>query len=212
MQSFADVPVTSDGVETASFLDASDGLVNMFGKYPNALTGPASKPIPPKRPPWRRRVFLCPGRFANQHWGVSPSCLLGRPSTVVLVNIYQCNRNRGSGPAMGPITRYPPRLRCWSPARPRKVRDKVPPVWSASCGTYAYVLLFAASRLPSFCSAPVHSGLLFTCRALENMQADHTSELRACFKRSYDDVLKHHHGWLIQTAVTVRLGNTRPFS
>jgi len=51
------------------------------------------------------------------------------------------------------------------------------------------------------------SGLLFTCRALENMQADHSSELRACFKRSYDDVLRHHHGWFIQSAVTVRIGN-----
>ena len=39
------------------------------------------------------------------------------------------------------------------------------------------------------------------------MQADHTSELRACFKRSYDDVLKHHHGWFIQSAVYVRVGN-----
>lgn len=31
LQSFADVPITADGVETASFLEASDGLVNMFG-------------------------------------------------------------------------------------------------------------------------------------------------------------------------------------
>ena len=41
------------------------------------------------------------------------------------------------------------------------------------------------------------------------MQADHTSELRACFKRSYDEVLRHHHGWFIQTAVTVRVRNAR---
>ena len=41
MQSFADVPVTSDGVETASFLEASDGLVNMFGKHCNESLGPA---------------------------------------------------------------------------------------------------------------------------------------------------------------------------
>jgi hypothetical protein len=33
IQSFADVVVTSDGVETAGFLDASDGLVNMFGEH-----------------------------------------------------------------------------------------------------------------------------------------------------------------------------------
>lgn len=37
IQSFADVPVTSDGVETVSFLDASDGLVNMFGTSPRAI-------------------------------------------------------------------------------------------------------------------------------------------------------------------------------
>ena len=42
------------------------------------------------------------------------------------------------------------------------------------------------------------------------MQADHSSELRTCFKRSYDDVLKHHHGWFIQSAVTVRV-RTPPF-
>lgn len=37
IQSFADVLVTSDGVETAAFLDASDGLVNMFGTYRKGL-------------------------------------------------------------------------------------------------------------------------------------------------------------------------------
>jgi len=95
MQSFADVPVTSDGVETASFLDASDGLVNMFGKYRNTLTGRTWKPIPPKRPPWRRRVFLCPGRFANQHQGASPSCLSDRPSMAVPVNILPMRPEQG---------------------------------------------------------------------------------------------------------------------
>lgn len=30
-QSFVDVPVTEDGIDTASFLDASEGLVKMFG-------------------------------------------------------------------------------------------------------------------------------------------------------------------------------------
>ena len=58
-----------------------------------------------------------------------------------------------------------------------------------------------------FRSVRVSSGLLFTCRALENMQADHTSELRACFRQSYDEVLRHHHGWLVQSAVTVRVSD-----
>lgn len=34
-QSFADVPITDDGIETAQFLEASDGLVNMFGTFLN---------------------------------------------------------------------------------------------------------------------------------------------------------------------------------
>ena len=51
----------------------------------------------------------------------------------------------------------------------------------------------------------MHSGLLFTCRALEKLQADRASELRTCFQRSYDEVLRHQHGWLVQSAVTVRV-------
>lgn len=31
-QSFADVPINADGVDTATFLEASDGLVQMFGE------------------------------------------------------------------------------------------------------------------------------------------------------------------------------------
>ena len=121
---------TGDGVETTSFLDASDGLVNMFGEYRNKSTGPTSKPIPSKRPAWYRSVFLCPGRSTSQHRGAVLSSLSGRLSTP----IDHCNRNRGSGPAIRPINRYPPRLRCWLRARPRKVRGKVPPVSSASYG------------------------------------------------------------------------------
>lgn len=32
LQSFADVPITDDGVDTVTFLEASDGLVQMFGE------------------------------------------------------------------------------------------------------------------------------------------------------------------------------------
>jgi hypothetical protein len=80
IQSFADVPVTSDGVETATFLDASDGLVNMFGEHRNKSTGPTPTPTPPERSPWHWRVFLCPSRSASQHRGAPFSCLSGRPS------------------------------------------------------------------------------------------------------------------------------------
>ena len=33
LQSFSDVQITSDGVDTANFLEASDGLVTMFGTF-----------------------------------------------------------------------------------------------------------------------------------------------------------------------------------
>ncbi|KAF8992715.1 glycolipid transfer protein [Cyathus striatus] len=46
-------------------------------------------------------------------------------------------------------------------------------------------------------------GLAFTCKALQNMQQDTSSELHVCFKRSYDDVLKHHHSFIIRSVVSV---------
>jgi hypothetical protein len=46
-------------------------------------------------------------------------------------------------------------------------------------------------------------GLLFTCRALQNAQDDHSAELRVCFKRAYDIVLRHHHSFVIRSVVSV---------
>jgi hypothetical protein len=48
------------------------------------------------------------------------------------------------------------------------------------------------------------SGLAFTCQALQNMQADRSSELHICFRRSYDSVLSHHHTFVIRSVVSVR--------
>ena len=48
-------------------------------------------------------------------------------------------------------------------------------------------------------------GLAFTCKALQNMQSDTTSELHVCFKRSYDEVLRHHHSFIIRSVISVSL-------
>ncbi|PFH47637.1 hypothetical protein AMATHDRAFT_67241 [Amanita thiersii Skay4041] len=48
-------------------------------------------------------------------------------------------------------------------------------------------------------------GLAFTCRALQNMQEDTKSELHICFKRSYDEILRHHHTFLIRSLVAVAI-------
>jgi len=138
VKSFADVPVTSDGVETAPFLDASDGLVNMFD-------------------------------------------LLG----IGVFSFVQVDLRANIG---GIRTRH------MSHQHVSTTLEKLV-TSEAQEGT----------RQSTACLVRLIRGLLFTCRALENMQADQTSELRACFKRSYDDVLRHHHGWIVQTAVTLAI-------
>jgi hypothetical protein len=46
-QSFANVAVTADGVETISFLEAADGLMDLFGKNsPSIPSSPFSQPMP----------------------------------------------------------------------------------------------------------------------------------------------------------------------
>jgi len=49
----------------------------------------------------------------------------------------------------------------------------------------------------------IFSGLFFTCRALQNAQEDSDAELRVCFKRAYDVVLRHHHSFVIRSVVSV---------
>ncbi|KAK2467178.1 hypothetical protein APHAL10511_000727 [Amanita phalloides] len=46
-------------------------------------------------------------------------------------------------------------------------------------------------------------GLAFTCKALQNMQKDPNVELHICFKRSYDEILVHHHSFIVRSLVAV---------
>ncbi|KAJ7601059.1 glycolipid transfer protein domain-containing protein [Mycena floridula] len=55
------------------------------------------------------------------------------------------------------------------------------------------------------CLVRLIRGLTFTCVALQNLQNDTSSELRVCFRRSYDSVLKHHHNFGIRSVVYVAL-------
>ncbi|KAL5530953.1 hypothetical protein ACEPAG_3829 [Sanghuangporus baumii] len=49
-------------------------------------------------------------------------------------------------------------------------------------------------------------GLLFTCRALQDVRANPREEkLQPCFSRAYDSVLRHHHGFAIRTVVQAAL-------
>ena len=60
------------------------------------------------------------------------------------------------------------------------------------------------------CTDPIllnlRSGLLFTCRALQEVRANPREEkLQPSFSRAYDSVLRHHHGPAMRTVVQVAL-------
>ncbi|KAH7891024.1 glycolipid transfer protein domain-containing protein [Phlebopus sp. FC_14] len=53
------------------------------------------------------------------------------------------------------------------------------------------------------CLVRLTRGLMFLCKALQHMQNDPSIELHACFKRSYDEVLKHHHTFVVRSLAVV---------
>jgi len=55
------------------------------------------------------------------------------------------------------------------------------------------------------CLVRLARGLLFTCRALQNAQDDRSAELRVCFKRAYDIVLRHHHSFVVRSVVSIAI-------
>ncbi|KAH9479039.1 Pleckstrin homology domain-containing family A member 8 [Psilocybe cubensis] len=58
------------------------------------------------------------------------------------------------------------------------------------------------------CLVRLIRGLLFTCRALQHMQRDTSCELHVCFRRAYDEVLRHHHNFVIRGVVGVAIRAT----
>ncbi|KAF9255010.1 glycolipid transfer protein [Marasmius fiardii PR-910] len=60
-------------------------------------------------------------------------------------------------------------------------------------------------RVAIACLVRLVRGLYFTHQALENTQSDASSELHVCFKRAYDVVLKHHHGFIVRNVVYVAI-------
>lgn len=45
---------------------------------------------------------------------------------------------------------------------------------------------------------------MFLCKALQHMQKEPCIELHVCFKRSYDEVLRHHHTFVVRSLAIVR--------
>jgi hypothetical protein len=138
VKSFAHVPITSDGVETFSFLEAADGLMDLF----DLLGGPVFAFV---QTDLRNNITGVRARY-NAHKSVSET----------LENLVQAEAREG--------------------------------------GMQGTACLVRLTR-----------GLFFTCRALQHAQEDHEAELRVCFKRAYDVVLRHHHSFVIRSVVSVAI-------
>ncbi|KAH9839735.1 glycolipid transfer protein [Rhodofomes roseus] len=137
-KSFADVPITEDGVETASFLLATTDFLNLFDLLGHGIFGFVQSDLRGNLAGVRTRYEATPSR------------------STTLEKLVIC-------------------------ATEDKERQSVP------------------------CLVRLIRGLLFTCQALQNMQSDKSTELHVCFRRSYDVVLKHHHTFIVRSAVTVAM-------
>jgi len=140
VKSFADVPFTEYGVETQSFLEASDGLVQMFDLFGSAVFGFVQSDL-------RSNIAGVRARYdsaATRHQS---------GTLEALVEAENKESHKHATPCLVRLTR----------------------------------------------------GLALTCKALQNMQSDKTSELHVCFKRSYDEVLRHHHSFIIRSVVSVAI-------
>jgi len=139
VKSFADVPFREEGVETQSFLEASDGLVLMFDLFGSGVFGFIQSDI-------RSNIAGVRARYDSTR--------------------HQC-----------------------STLEALVESDHTEPHTKHATG----------------CLVRLIRGLALTCKALQNMQRDTKSELHVCFRRSYDEVLRHHHSFVIRSVVSVAI-------
>lgn len=137
-KSFSDVLITDEGVETASFLHASDDFVAMFD-------------------------LLGTGVFSFVQTDL-------RSNIAGVRARYEVTSNES---------------RTLEKMAEQEAREK--------------------QRHATACLVRLVRGLLFTCRALQNMQQDKAAELHVCFRRSYDEILRHHHSFVVRSVVMVAI-------
>ncbi|KAF8798670.1 glycolipid transfer protein [Phlegmacium glaucopus] len=140
VKSFADVPFTENGIETQSFLEASDGLVQMFDLFGSGVFGFIQSDL-------RSNIAGVRARYDSATTHEKSATL------EALVESEHMESHKHATPCLVRLVR----------------------------------------------------GLALTCKALQNMQSDKSSELHVCFKRSYDEVLRHHHSFIIRSIVSVAI-------
>ncbi|KAJ7628987.1 glycolipid transfer protein domain-containing protein [Roridomyces roridus] len=78
----------------------------------------------------------------------------------------------------------------------------------ADCGTLESLVRQAHARgvkYPYQCVVRLIRCMAFTCLALQIMQAEPQCTLPVCFRRSYDVVLRHHHTFVVRSAITLAI-------
>ncbi|KAG2012286.1 het-c2 protein [Coprinopsis cinerea AmutBmut pab1-1] len=132
VKSFADVTITENGVDTVTFLEASDGLVELFGLFGSAIF-----------------EFL-QSDLRTQIKGIRARYEARMDHSGTLEALVQCDYREES------------------------------------------------EGKPILCVILLLRGLHFVCQALQRAQSDKSTELRICFKRAYDEVLRQYHPFFIR--------------
>ncbi|KZP16301.1 glycolipid transfer protein [Athelia psychrophila] len=137
-KSFADVPITEEGVETEAFLEASDGLVLMFDLLGSAIFGFVQNDMRQNLAGVRERFQAFP------------------EESTTLEKLVKFENAGGT-------------------------------------------------RVATACLIRLIRGQYFTCSALLHAQNEPNSELHTCFQAAYDEVLRHHHNFIIRGTMAVVL-------
>ncbi|THU89707.1 glycolipid transfer protein [Dendrothele bispora CBS 962.96] len=144
IKSFADVPITSDGIDTKSFLEALDGLVMMFDL------------------------------FASRAFSYLQADII--KNIDVVRNWYQSHESSS-----------------------RKLETLVEDEVSSDPTS------IKRKDSARACLVRLIRGLSLLCKALQHMQEDKSAELRVCFRKSYDSVMKDHHSFITRSLVHIAL-------
>jgi len=189
--------------------------MDLFGKFiiPSQQLRLSLNPFPPIKISWAELSFLLSRRISETHCRTSapahsPTPTPPHPPFFLFVT----NALHFRGSALGTMPTSPCQklsrtsfgLRRGRAGRMAQHVWSVDPVSTAVCFKSPPHLTYHLQQKNIFLP-PEHifSGLFFTCRALQNAQEDSDAELRVCFKRAYDVVLRHHHSFVIRSVVSV---------
>jgi hypothetical protein len=191
-QSFEDVQITRDGVDTVAFLEASDGLVDLFGTFCTL-----------------RNVSLTERVAPQTSLGQLSSALSRRICERISVCVYDILiTNPGTYVIQGVRERYNAHPEESSTLEKLVTAEKAEGA-PQTPGTACLGRLLRCARTPPLMhldlTVPLRSGLAFTMRALQTMLAEHSLTLVECFRRAYDNTLAHHHAFLVRKVVGVAI-------